>query len=223
MRPSIGILLAVLLTAPPAAAQDAPIVSLAPLDPARWDAAGYFGWRGGNKSDIAPAWDQWYDAASFGGSAGYYWTSHLKLDLDLSATGDGEVFVQEEIPFPGSPLPVFRYGEHRFRTLTVSGALLYQFAENTFFHPFIGVGIEAVREHAELEFQDQFPCGRLPCIPGEPRRDATVSYRAMPFVSAGFKWYMTERSFIRSDVRSAFSTGRGVDQVTWRIGIGADF
>lgn len=223
MRSPIGILLAVLFTAAPAAAQDAPIVSLAPLDPARWDVAGYVGWRGGNKSDIAPDWNEWYDAASFGGSAGYYLTSHLKLDLDLSATSDGEVFVQEEIPFPGSLLPIFRYGERRFRTTTVSGALLYQFAENTFFHPFVGAGIEAARERAELEFQDQFPCGRLPCTPADARGEVAVSYRAMPFVSTGFKWYMTERAFIRSDVRSAFSTGRGVDHVTWRIGIGADF
>ena len=223
MKLFTGLLVAAFLIARPAAAQEAPVVSLVPAEPARWDVAGHFGWRGGNKSGIAPEWDEWYDAAYFGGSVGYYWTTHLKLDLDLSTTADGEVAVQEQIFLPGIPGPIFRYGENGFTATTVSGALLYQFGENTWFHPFLGGGIEAVRERSELDFQDQFPCARLPCAPAPGRRDVSVSYRAMPFVSTGFKWYMTERAFIRSDVRSGFSVDRGVDHVTWRIGVGADF
>ena len=227
MRPVFGILLVAVLAAPPAAAQDAPIVSLAPGDPARWDVAGYAGWRGTNKSDVAPEWDEWYDTASFGASTGYYWNPHVKLELDLSTTTEGGVFVQEQVAPPDVPVPLpspfFRYGEHRFRNTTLSGGLVYQFAENTWFHPFVGGGVETVRERARLELEEQVFCVRVPCTPVRLPVQTSVSYRALPFASAGFKWYMTERAFIRSDIRSTFSSANVVDAVTWRIGIGADF
>jgi opacity protein-like surface antigen len=222
MRSINGLLLAVILTASSAAAQDAPIVSLAPGDPARWDAAVYAGWRGVDKSDIAPEWNEWYEAASFGASAGYYWTPHLKIELDVSATTDGTVLVQEQIVVPGAPFPLFRYGEHRFRSTSVSGGALYQFAENTWFHPFVGGGVESVRERALLTVQEQPLCQRVPCAPVPLPGETSISYRARPFAAAGFKWYMTERAFFRSDIRSTFSTA-GAEAVTWHAGIGVDF
>src|SRR5688572_32440149 len=81
-----ALVLAACLTTSLAAAQDAPTVVLSPADPSRWDAAVHVGWLGENKSEIAPNWNQWYDAASFGASAGYYWTPHLKLDVELGTT-----------------------------------------------------------------------------------------------------------------------------------------
>lgn len=223
MRPAAGaVIVAALLIVPPAAAQDAPIVSLTPESPARWDVAGYAGWRATNKSDVAPEWDEWYDTASFGASAGYLWTRHLKVEFDGSTTTEGGLFVQEQL-VPGNG-PFFRFGEHRFRTTSVSGGLLYQFGENAWFHPFVGGGVETIREDARLELQEQFPCNRAPCDPVQPLPvEESVSYMARPFAAVGFKWYMTERAFVRSDVRTAFSTGTVVDAVIWRIGIGADF
>ncbi len=223
MRCIGGVLLAAaLLAARPAAAQDSPIVSLVAEDAARWDAAGFAGWRAGNKSDIAPDWDDWYDAASFGGSVGYYWTRHLKVELDASTTTEGGVFIQEQIPVPGQPFPVFRYGEHLFRSTSLSAGALFQFGENAWFHPFLGGGLELVRERSRLEIQQQIPCDRG-CAPFPLPADESISYRGLPFVTAGFKWYMTERAFVRSDIRTAFSRDDGVDAITWRIGIGADF
>ncbi len=222
MRLISGLLLTAIFTVPSAAAQDAPLVSLAAADPARWDAAGYAGWRGVNKSDIAPEWDQWYDAASFGASAGYFWTPHLKIEVDLSATTEGAVFVQEQVVVPGELFPLFRYGEHRFRSASVSGAVLYQFAENAWFHPFAGAGVEGVRESGRLVLQEQPPCQRAPCLPVPLQTETSVSHRARPFATAGFKWYMTERTFFRSEIRSTFSTD-GADAVLWRAGIGVDF
>jgi opacity protein-like surface antigen len=222
MRP-IGLLLAAMLVASPAAAQQAPVVSLVPDDPARWDAAGSIGWRGGNKSDIAPEWDEWFDAATFGASISYHLTTPLKVELDVSTTTDGTVFAQEPFVVPGQPFPLFRFGEHRFRSTSVSAGALYQFGENRWLHPFLGGGLEVVRERARLELEEQRPCAGVPCVPVPVPAEESVSHRGLPFATAGFKWYMTERAFVRSDVRSTFSSGRGIDAVTWRIGIGADF
>jgi hypothetical protein len=222
MRP-IGLLLAALLVASPAAAQQPPVISLVPDDPARWDAAGFVGWRGGNKSDIAPEWNEWFDAATFGAEVGYHLTPHLRVELDASATTDGTVFIQEPIVVPNQPFPLYRYGEYRFRTTSVAAGALYQFGENRWFHPFLGGGVETVRERARFELDQQWPCAGLPCAPFPLPVEETVSYRAFPFATGGFKWYMTERAFVRSDLRSTFSRARGVDAVTWRIGIGADF
>lgn len=222
MRSICGLLL-VIAAASPAGAQQPPTVSLTAAGAPRWDAGGYVGWRGGNKSDIAPEWNQWYDSADFGASAGYYWTTHLKVDFGLSTTTAGAVFVQENIPAPGKPFPITSYGEYRFRTTSLTGGLLYQFGENAWFHPFLGGGVGLVREHARLEFQSQLPCDRFGCAPPLPLDDDDVSYRALPFATAGFKWYMTPRAFVRSEVSTAFSRAHVVDAVTWRIGIGADF
>lgn len=224
MRPVYGFLLAAVLASAPAAAQEAPIVSLAPDEPARWDVAASTGWRGGNKADIAPEWDEWYDAATFDVSLGYSWTAHVKTEFGLSTTTTGSVFVDEEIVVPGQTAPVFRYGERQFRSTLASGALVYQFGENAWFHPFVSGGIEVARERARLELDEQVFCVRLPCTPAPlPVVEPSVSYRALPFSAAGFKWYMTERAFVRSEVRAAFSSSNVVDAVTWRVGIGADF
>src|SRR5688500_4925295 len=81
----------------PAAAQDQSVVSLVPENLARWDVAGHVGWLGVNKSEIAPEWNEWYDAGSFSASVGFYWTRHLKIELDVSTTTEADVFSQEQI------------------------------------------------------------------------------------------------------------------------------
>ena len=108
MRPVHGFLLAAVLASAPAAAQEAPIVSLAPNEPARWDVAASTGWRAGNKADIAPEWDEWYDAATFDVSLGYSWTTHVKTEFGLSTITNGSVFVDEEVVVPGQAAPFFR-------------------------------------------------------------------------------------------------------------------
>jgi hypothetical protein len=50
-----------------------------------------------------------------------------------------------------------------------------------------------------------------------PRTTTTIR----PFVGAGFKGYMTDRVFFRSDTRVVFR--RGIDEVWVRMGVGVDF
>ena len=49
----------------------------------------------------------------------------------------------------------------------------------------------------------------------------TVSYAARPFVATGFKWYVNERGFIKSDVKVSVGRDNNV-QTTWSAGIGVD-
>ena len=223
--PAAVVLAGALMTAIPAGAQDAPVVSLTPENRARWDVAGQVGWLGGNKSDIGPAWDEWYEAASFGGSLGYYWTPNVKLEVDVSTSTEGRIFTQEPIALPGQPLPIFRSREHLFRsTVVAGGGLGYQFLENAWFHPFVAGGVEVARETVRIETPPMFllgrgwPVGELLAEPTERR----TSYAVRPFLAAGFKWYVSERAFIRSDVRTSISSSRA-ESVVWRGGVGFDF
>lgn len=206
-----------------AGAQGQPVVSLVPDTLPRWDVSGHVGWLGVNKSEIAPDWNEWYDAGSFGASAGFHWTHNLKIELDVSTTTEATVFVQEQIFVPGEPTPFLRVGEHEFRSTSVGGALVYQFFENRWFHPFLGAGIDVTRENARNNLRWQPQCVRAPCTPFAPLPvETSVTHLTRPFAIGGFKWYVSERAFIRSDIRTSFSSD-GAEAVTWRGGIGVDF
>ena len=181
-----------------ARAQQAPV--LLPVDPPRWDVSAEAGWLGSNKSDIAPAWDDWFDVAAGGGAVGHYWTPHLRSELRVAFAGEGRVYEEQRTTVPGHPFPVFVLDEHRYRTTTVGAGLSYQFFENQWFHPSVGAGLEIARE-----------------------REAGVgtSTIARPFASTGFKWYVNERAFARTDLRVSFSDGAAA-HVTWTAGIGVD-
>ena len=221
MRSVPALLVAILAAAVPAAAQERPIVTLSPPDAARWDAAGQAGWQGADKAPVAPDWNNWSDAAAFSATLGYRWTTHLKLETTLTATTDGRVPFQEPLPAPGAPFPVFRYGEHRFRTTSVALGAAYQFFENAWFHPFAGAGVEVTRERDRLSIQEQITCGRGSCT-SPVTVDTAITYRTRPYVTAGFKGYVSEHAFIRSDVSMTAWSG-GADTVRWRAGIGVDF
>ena len=217
-------LAAFLVLALPAAAQAPPQVSLTPPGAPRWDAAGFAGWFGGNKEDVGEEWDDWYAGASAGITAGYYWTTHLKTDISLATTSEGRVYTAELIPIPGEPYPFYRPREHYFRLTTLSAGVAYQFGENTWFHPFVGAGVDVSRERERVEVPGQnVPTrgGRPLVIPGfEPR--TSTSLTARPFVAGGFKWYVAERVFVRSELRAALSD-IGAETIDWRSGIGFDF
>ena len=94
------VLAGLLLAAAPAAAQTPPqsaspqrAVSLQAANPHEWDAAFQAGWFTRNKSSIATDWNDWYDAGAFSASLGYYWTPHLKAELDVTTTTSAAVQV----------------------------------------------------------------------------------------------------------------------------------
>ncbi len=201
-------------------AQNPPVVTLSPPQPARWDAAAYVGWLGTNAPDLTLQSDGWYDAATFDVSSSFHWTPHLKIEGDVSASAEGRLFVYDLSPRPGG---FARYGDQRIRTLTASGGLAYQFLENAWFHPFVGGGLEASRKTTVSELRAQTACPGSPCLPPPVLpKETSVSYEAHPFVTAGFKAYLSSRTFFRSDLRVS-AAPRSVEAVRWRAGFGVDF
>lgn len=214
------------------------MISLTPVEPARWDVAGHVGWFASDKSDIGAEWDDWYNSLSGGVSAGRYLTPHVKTEIHAAVSGEGRIYSEDLRPLPlGFPI-VFRPREHYFRTTTVGAGLAYQLFENQWFHPFVGGGLEVLREHHRVDIPRQFaPVPLPPTVPGLPTvtRDPLapflvvqevapppqVTYEARPFVTTGFKWYVAERAFLRTSIQASFSR-RGTAHVTWAAGIGAD-
>jgi hypothetical protein len=213
-----------LITATQAAAQEPPIITLRPADPDRWDVAAHVGWLGGNKSEIAPDWNDWYDTASFDVSAGYYLTPHLKVEVDVSTAAEAGVFSEQFVQLPGSPFPYVRSREHRFRTTGAAAGATYQFFENVWFHPFIGGGLAVVHETERTRASQPF-FFRDPqtgvVLPEQPPIDKQ-STTARPLAMLGFKAYVSEWAFVRTDLRVTASTDR-VETVVWRGGVGFDF
>ena len=200
----------------PAAAQDQLVTMFVPESQRLWDVTGFVGWRGVDKSAVAEDWNDWYDAAAFSATAGRYLTPHVKLEVDLSTTSTGRVFEETFVGTPG--LPFYTLREHAFRRTTVGAMLAYQFLENRWVHPYLGVGAEGVRETEHLETQF--------VSPGVPRgglaQETRVRHSVRPLVAGGVKFYVSERAFIRTDLISTFSK-EGAESAVWRIGVGVDF
>ena len=220
-RWAAAFLTAALLSSTPAAAQ-APPITLTPASPRHWDVSGDIGWFNSRRAEVTDTWDQWYDVPAASASVGRYWTPHIRSDVRVSVAGEGRTFQQDRIGSSGELFP--RYREHYFRTAAAGIGLSYQFLENQWFHPFAGGGVEVERQSHRIVSPEL----RLPPRPGQPplvlpplTAGPTVSYSARPFVATGFKWYVHERAFIRSDVKVSIGRDRNI-QNTYSAGIGVD-
>lgn len=209
-----------------AAAQDRPsMITLTPPEAPRWDVTAHVAWLNVNKSGIGARWNEWYDAASFGTLVGFHLTRHLKSEVDLVTSSEGDIYSDLITLLPGQPIPVFRSREHFFRTTALSAGATYQFFENSSFHPFVGLGVALVRERERIETPPTFTPSRDPRVPVplpalEP--ETRIRHLVQPFLTVGFKAYMSERAFIRGELRSSLSSDR-VAALAWRAGVGVDF
>jgi hypothetical protein len=135
----------------------------------------------------------------------------VKTEIHTAANGQGRVYRQDP---PSGTVPVFRASEHHFRTAAIGAGLSYQFFENQWFHPYLGGGLELLREEHDVVVLDSRLGPRAPVPAG-------VSYATRPFVATGFKWYVSDRAFVRAGVQGSFSH-RGVTHVAWTTGFGGD-
>lgn len=190
-----------------------------------WDVAGQLSMLNRNTSELSE-WDHWYSVAAVNATGGYYWTPHLKSELEIGFAGEGTIDAEEETPAPGQSFPFSRYREHRLRETTVGATAVYQFFDNQWVHPFIGAGAELVRERhladalpaQTIRLSTAVPNLQLPPVPAVDN----ITYSVRPVVTGGFKFYMSPRAFVRIDVRTALASDRPLAW-QWRGGIGADF
>jgi len=203
---------ALLALAPDASAQQpVPVTAIG-----RWDVAGQLALLNRNKSELGSRWDQWYEAPLIQGSAGHYWTPHFKTELEIATSGQGTIGVEENL----------RYREHMLRESTVGATAVYQFLDNQWVHPFVGAGLEVARERHVAESLpssiERFPTTALPLTLRPVPAIDNVSYSMRPLVTGGFKFYVSQRAFVRTEVRTSFSTDRPL-AIQWRGGVGIDF
>lgn len=213
---------ALMLAAAPAFAQTVP----PPPSPiSRADASGMLGWFNANKSDLdAQSYNDWYGRSLHGGlSAGWYWTDHLKTEVEFGASTRATVRSYRQLTING--LPASDITAHDFSTRKLAITQLYQGYRNQWVHPYVGVGVETTWERQTEDHAPIFTYDQLARVSRqvEPRR--VVGPRTETFVRAlgtvGFKAYMTRRAFFRGDFRMAFRGG--IDEVLLRGGFGFDF
>ena len=111
----------------------------------RWDATGTVGVFAGHTPPPDPARysDDWFQAAQGGLIVGRHVTRQLKVEIDGSITGRGRQIVERLVTIPGfgSPYPVGAEVETMVRTVGV--AVIWQFRDNEWVHPFARAGVSA--------------------------------------------------------------------------------
>jgi hypothetical protein len=205
-----------LLCAVPARAQ-------APPEMPKADLFGSLGWLNGHKPDLAP-YNDWYNRSLLSSATvGWYWTEHLKSEVEVAASTPADLYANREVTIDGRR--TFASSEYTFSTRRITLSQQYQFGRNAWFHPHLAAGLDLAWERVrqtdeEIYLYDsrlqQSRIVRRP--PADPDR---TDFRSRPFAAAGFKAYMTPRAFFRTDLR--FVAGSRLDDVLLRFGFGVDF
>jgi hypothetical protein len=201
-----------------AAAQEAPARPLS-----RGDLHFVLGWQNLHTGGTAISND-WVNSILFGGAgAGWYWTDHLKTQVDFGGGTRAHQFRYNPEFSTSAQTP--QYSELAIRQDSVAIAQHYQFFRNQWFHPHVGAGVDIARETTTETYQPIFAFDNVTRTTRQitPARTEGPDHRfvARPFVETGFKAYMSRRAFFTSDMR--LMVRGGVDEVLFRLGFGIDF
>ncbi|MEO8256372.1 MAG: hypothetical protein ABI868_03415 [Acidobacteriota bacterium] len=225
MRSLLPVLLVVALHADDALCQNPP----SPL--ARVDITATVGSFSARRTE-APEYDEWTHSLFTSAGGGYYWTDHLKTEIDVASIGRSKAYGNEPADVPDAPGSTI-FLIHGYQGFAISAGQSYQFGRNALFHPFVTGGVDVERRRHEIDRPAQsvavytrsplnpqsVQVSRQIPIPALQRTVSTVT--VAPYAAAGFKAYFTERGFFRTDLKV---TGRGgIDRVVWRAGFGVDF
>jgi hypothetical protein len=188
------------------------------------DAAGTIGWLAFTSHPPTQFnQDDWISSFYAAGSAGWHWTDNLKAEVDFGAGTESRTFRTEQAVVDGHP--TYYTVEARFSRRSLGVSQQYQFFHNVWFHPHVAVGANFTWQREREEPEPTFiydpitQHGRfLPPV----RDDSTrTSLQVNPFLAVGYKAYVSERAFLRNDLRVAFRGG--INETTLRIGFGFDF
>ena len=189
----------------------------------RPDISASIGWLNVNKSSLDD-YNDWYNRGVHGAVAfGWYWTSHLKTEIEPSASSRVEFYSSRDEIINGQRAHVV--SEFGFSTRRLTLSQQYQFGENAWFHPHLAAGLDfnwekTARDDRYVYFLD-VPPRQPPSIPQNVTGPKRTDLHVRPLVGAGFKAYTTRRSFVRSDVRLVI--GDRLEEVLLRFGFGVDF
>jgi hypothetical protein len=202
-----------------------PSRSLVPATFPKWDVSGSLGLLNvalDRDRRLQPWRGDWDHKFEYRADAGRYWTTHLKTELTVGTSNRSQDTEVETLPPGGPSSPIYAYTNVERRTTMLGPSFIWQFGENAFVHPYVGGGLQVwILQQHRLRTPDIYRYGGLgPPVPPLDERSTTVVGR--PFVSAGFKSYISRSVFVRTEARAAFSS-RGTRQVSMLAGIGVDF
>src|SRR5262245_22538945 len=111
------------------------------IQPPRADAHVVLGWQNLHQAQPQDHYNDWLNDIFYGGAgAGWYWTDHLKTQVDLGAGTSGRQFRYTQSTLNG--VPTYEASELRLRQTAVTIQQQYQFFRNQWFHPHVGAGLE---------------------------------------------------------------------------------
>ena len=184
----------------------------------RFDIGGTIGWFSQKAGDAACC--RWYNDSLWAGvEGGYYWTEHLKTEAGFGTTTDGQTYSGKD-PVAIGGTTYAQWSHARVRTGRFTAAQVYQFRHNAWVHPFVGVGVNVVREDW-LEEHSFYPLSASTGGGGRTELVTTSQTVLRGSALAGMKVYVAKRAFFRTDLVLGF--GKGVDEVVLRCGFGVDF
>ena len=182
------------------------------------------GWQNLHKEQPQQRYNNWLNGIFYGGTgAGWYWSDHLKTQVDFGAGTRGRQYRYEQFVVNGQT--TVAQSRVSVNQQSVAVAQHYQFFENQWFHPHVGAGVDLARETTREEYDQVVvfdPVTRGSRLVS-PQRTEGPEHRfvARPFGEVGLKAYMTRRAFFTADSRLMFR--HGVDEVLFRLGFGVDF
>ncbi len=212
-----AILAAILLGAPGTArAQSGPVMQA--------DVAASIGWLSVNwGAEYATGGRDWASSLLGTASAGWYWTDRSKTEIDFGASATATGYATQPVVIGGRTSSAFIESSLTRRTLGIGQH--HQFYRNAWFHPYVAAGANVAWQRVTdrvgpvFAYDEATRTSRLvePLRTEGPRTDIIVR----PYVATGFKAYMAQRAFFRSDLRTSF--GQRLDDVIVRFGFGVDF
>jgi hypothetical protein len=217
MRTFTMAVLALVLT--PAAAHCQTTVALPRIDVSA--SIGQFG----AAHEVFENYTVWYHTLFTGVAAGYYWTTHVKTEVEFASAGEGHLFGFRETALGGAA-DSYVYRQESYRVTKTSIGQTYQFGRNAWIHPFVGAGVDIDRERHEVEQPAQtvavyLGSGRYQDVQlaASDRTDEAV--RARPFAKGGVKLYVSSKAFVTTELKLGIKDS--LQQTVWKVGVGIDF
>jgi hypothetical protein len=188
-----------------------------------WDVAGFTGGWWGLPEDAATPErydDGWFGAWVAAISAGRYWTPFIKTEIDAAFTSEGDRYVTRQVVLPGERNPIFVATDSHHQQGSVAALVTLQAGRNWWVHPFLQGGVSLDWDRMRVTTLPIVVGGR-PVVPEPDEADVGTRQVTRGVFGGGAKFYMSETSFFRADVRTSF--GGGATHVQFRTGFGIDF
>ena len=213
-----NVVLAALLAGVPATAraQSGPVM--------QGDVAAAIGWLSVNwAAESATGGRDWATSLIGTASAGWYWTDRSKTEIDFGASATARGYATQPVVIGGRTS--YSFIESSVTRRVVGIGQHHQFYRNAWFHPCVAAGANVAWQRVTDRIGPTFAYDEASrtsrVVEPERTEGPRTELVVRPYVATGFKAYMSQRAFFRSDLRASF--GRRLEDVVVRFGFGVDF